>query len=92
MALSHTHRTGGVTCDLPTKKACDERYSTWKKEQKVAYEATQAERAEQHRTAGELAFTRFAAKEALRVAAVLELTDLHGQPVSTIKWSRRSRH
>ena len=31
----HTHREGGPVCDLPTKKACDERFQDWQAMQQV---------------------------------------------------------
>jgi hypothetical protein len=33
--VSHVHREGGPTCDLPTRKACDERYADWQAAQQV---------------------------------------------------------
>lgn len=33
--MSHTHHEGGPVCDLPTKKACEERFATWQAMQQV---------------------------------------------------------
>ena len=72
--MSHTHpgsRYFPRVCDLPTKKACDERLARWKQQQKANYEAAEARRNEQRRGMVEDQFQRFMAKEALRVAELL---------------------
>lgn len=33
--MGHKHQDGGPTCDLPTKKACDDRYADWQAMQQV---------------------------------------------------------
>lgn len=33
--MSHVHREGGPTCDLSTKKACEDRYADWQAMQQV---------------------------------------------------------
>lgn len=33
--MPHSHREGGRTCDLSTKKACEERYADWQAMQQV---------------------------------------------------------
>ena len=34
--INHSHWVGGPPCDLPTKKACDERYYNWQADAQVA--------------------------------------------------------
>jgi hypothetical protein len=70
--VSHTHGNHTIVCDLPTKKLCNERYSRWKLDRKVEYEAVQAERRAVHAALGEAAYKRFIALGSVRIAAILE--------------------
>ena len=68
---SHPRYASAPWCDLPTKKACDQRYAQWKRDQKDIYEIAQAARREQERSSGEVAFERFLATEYRRIEDIL---------------------
>jgi hypothetical protein len=69
--MSHTHGNHTIVCDLPTKKKCDERYSAWKAAKKLEYEHKVAEAMRVKNDLGEMAYQRFIAMEAARIAAIL---------------------
>lgn len=49
--MSHTHYAGGQPCDLPTKKACEDRYADWQAMQHVilAYNIVKQGKAKRYR-------------------------------------------
>ncbi len=69
----HPRYASAPTCELSTKKLCNERYARWKAQRKMDYETIQAERLAIKREAGEVAYQRFIALEAIRIAAILSV-------------------